>query len=68
MSSWYWIEPLIGTKEHSVTPSSPSGRRAGYARVSTDDQNLSRQLDTLAQHGVAKDLIFTDKLSVGNQG
>jgi DNA invertase Pin-like site-specific DNA recombinase len=35
----------------------------GYARVSTDDQNLSLQLDALAQQGVSKDLIFTDKLS-----
>ena len=46
-----------------MTPSPPRGRRVGYARVSTDDQNLSLQLDALAQHGVSEDLIFTDKLS-----
>jgi DNA invertase Pin-like site-specific DNA recombinase len=46
-----------------VNPSPPSGRRVGYARVSTDDQNLSLQLDALAQHGVSADLIFTGKLS-----
>lgn len=46
-----------------MTSSPPSGRRVGYARVSTDDQNLSLQLDALAQHGVGNDLIFTDKLS-----
>jgi predicted site-specific integrase-resolvase len=46
-----------------VDPSPQSGRRVGYARVSTDDQNLSLQLDALAQQGVSKDLIFTDKLS-----
>jgi DNA invertase Pin-like site-specific DNA recombinase len=39
------------------------GRIIGYARVSTDDQDLSLQLDALTQHGVPKDLIFTDKLS-----
>jgi DNA invertase Pin-like site-specific DNA recombinase len=46
-----------------VNPSPQSGRRVGYARVSTDDQNLSLQLDALAQQGVGTDLIFTDKLS-----
>jgi len=42
-----------------------SAQRATYwiRRVSTDDQNLSLQLDALTQHGVSKDLIFTDKLS-----
>ena len=39
------------------------GRTVGYARVSTDDQNLSLQLDALAQQGVAKEFTFTDKLS-----
>ena len=39
------------------------GRVIGYARVSTDDQDLSLQLDALAQHGVRQDLTFTDKLS-----
>ena len=40
-----------------------TGRLVGYARVSTDDQDLSLQLDALKSHGIAKDLIFTDKLS-----
>ena len=40
-----------------------NGRLVGYARVSTDDQDLSLQLDVLKNHGIAKDLIFTDKLS-----
>jgi DNA invertase Pin-like site-specific DNA recombinase len=31
--------------------------------VSTDDQNLTLQLDALTQHGVTQNLIFTDKLS-----
>jgi DNA invertase Pin-like site-specific DNA recombinase len=46
-----------------MTPSPQSGRLVGYARVSTDDQNLSLQLDALTQHGVGKDLFFSDKLS-----
>ena len=46
-----------------MTSSPPSGRRVGYARVSTDDQNLSLQRDALTQHGVGKDLFFSDKLS-----
>jgi len=39
------------------------GRLLGYARVSTDDQDLSLQIDALEKHGIAKWLIFEDKLS-----
>ena len=46
-----------------MTQSPPSGRRVGYARVSTDDQNLSLQLDAITQHGAGKDLFFSNKLS-----
>ncbi len=35
----------------------------GYARVSTDDQDLSLQIDALTKHGIARDRIFTDKIS-----
>lgn len=42
---------------------SPSGRLIGYARVSTDDQNLRSQVRALKEHGVAARLIFTDKAS-----
>ena len=38
-------------------------RLVGYARVSTDDQNLTLQLDALVRHGINKSHIFTDKLS-----
>jgi DNA invertase Pin-like site-specific DNA recombinase len=40
-----------------------SGRLLGYARVSTDDQDLSLQIDALEKHGITKSLIFEDKLS-----
>lgn len=35
----------------------------GYARVSSKDQNLARQLDALAEFGVEPRRIFTDKVS-----
>lgn len=35
----------------------------GYARVSSSDQNLDRQLDSLKSFGVEKDRIFADKAS-----
>jgi predicted site-specific integrase-resolvase len=38
-------------------------RLVGYARVSTQDQDLALQIDALLKCGVAKDLIFTDKAS-----
>lgn len=36
-----------------------SGRSFGYARVSTDDQNLALQLDALTKHGIP--LSLTDR-------
>ncbi len=40
-----------------------TGRSIGYARVSTDDQNLDLQIDALTKHGIPKSQIFTDKMS-----
>lgn len=36
----------------------------GYARVSTEQQNLARQLDMLSQYGV--DYIFNEKMTAPN--
>ena len=42
---------------------SVGARLVGYARVSTQDQDLALQIDALLKYGVAKELIFTDKAS-----
>jgi len=46
-----------------VAPAFDSARLVGYARVSTQEQDLALQIDALLKFGVAKDLIFTDKAS-----
>jgi DNA invertase Pin-like site-specific DNA recombinase len=38
-------------------------RLFGYARVSTDDQDLSLQIDALTQQGIPQTAIFLDKVS-----
>ena len=40
-----------------------TGRPLGYARVSTNDQDLTLQIDALSNHGIPKSRIFMDKLS-----
>jgi DNA invertase Pin-like site-specific DNA recombinase len=39
------------------------GRLVGYARVSTDDQDLALQIDSLTGLGIDRDDIFTEKIS-----
>ena len=50
---------------HQPVPQQPyeAPRLVGYVRVSTDDQNLSLQIDALTKHGISKPQIFMDKLS-----
>ena len=40
-----------------------SGHLVGYARVSTDDQDLSLQIDSLTGLGIDQENIFTEKIS-----
>ena len=47
----------------TVVAFSDCARLVGYARVSTQDQDLALQIDALIRCGVAKELIFTDKAS-----
>ncbi len=39
------------------------GKKVGYARVSTNSQELNLQIDALKEIGVSSKLIFTDKIS-----
>lgn len=41
----------------------PDNRLIGYARVSTDDQDLRVQLDQLRKHGVREENLYSDKKS-----
>lgn len=43
--------------------STDQGRLYGYARVSTDEQNLARQIDALRARGVEAGHIFQEKVS-----
>ena len=43
--------------------SNQNRRLIGYARVSTNEQELGLQVDALLAHGVAKEHLFCDKLS-----
>jgi DNA invertase Pin-like site-specific DNA recombinase len=52
----------ILAKEPSMI-STQNSRLIGYARVSTNDQELNLQVDALLAHGVIKEHLFFDKLS-----
>ncbi len=47
----------------NVTEFEDSPKFVGYARVSTDDQDLSLQIDALIKFGINRSSIFTDKMS-----
>lgn len=50
---------------HGITDSGvfAMGELIGYARVSTEDQNLDLQVDALRAHGVKDHFLFTEKAS-----
>ncbi len=50
---------IVPVLEHSQ----PKPRLVGYARVSTDDQDLSLQIDALTKQGIPTKAIFMDKVS-----
>lgn len=50
-------------KAASAVPDTPPGRLVGYARVSTDDQDLTMQTARLLAAGVHPDNLHTDKAS-----
>lgn len=50
---------IVPVVEHSQ----PKPRLVGYARVSTDDQDLSLQIDALTKQGIPANSIFMDKIS-----
>ena len=52
------IVPVLEQKRSQPVP-----RLFGYARVSTDDQDLSLQIDALTQQGIPANSIFMDKVS-----
>jgi DNA invertase Pin-like site-specific DNA recombinase len=49
--------------EQITASAKPAGRLIGYARVSTDDQDLTLQLDKLRAAGVDDHSLYTDKVS-----
>jgi DNA invertase Pin-like site-specific DNA recombinase len=55
------VRPTLAQIPDSIEP-----RLIGYARVSTEDQNLDMQIAMLKQAGVSTEDLFTDKLSAVN--
>ncbi len=56
-------QSLTPTRPPSSVQRSTEPRLGGYARVSTDDQDLSLQIDALTKQGIPPASIFMDKLS-----
>ena len=53
-------------RAHTEASDTPAGRLIGYARVSTDDQDLRMQIADLKKAGVDARYIFVDKKSGAN--
>ena len=54
---------MASTMPAVFNPELTEQRLVGYARVSTDDQDLSLQIDALTKQGIPQSFIFMDKLS-----
>jgi DNA invertase Pin-like site-specific DNA recombinase len=54
---------LAAATSLALNEPSQEPRQLGYARVSTDGQELNLQIDALTRHGIPKKHIFMDKLS-----
>ncbi len=64
MGLWRSCSPMdIQTRENVSDLPSHASRRFGYARVRTDDQDLSLQIDALLGQGIPRTAIYTDKVS-----
>lgn len=50
-------------QQPKASPESDKGRLIGYARVSTQDQNLDLQIDALLKAGISRDNIHAEKVS-----
>ena len=57
------ISPVEAAPVTTQTITTRDPRLCGYARVSTDDQDLTLQIDALTKHGIPKSHIFMDKMS-----
>ena len=53
----------IDNQTDALRSTLPEPRLVGYARVSTDDQDLSLQIDALTKQGIPPSSIFMDKIS-----
>ena len=51
----------------SYPPLPPGPRQVGYARVSTDDQNLAMQVQAMVSAGVDQRYIFVEKVSASSK-
>ena len=57
------IHTPVAIMQPTLNPCFSGQHLVGYARVSTDDQDLSLQIDALTKLGIPKASIFMDKLS-----